>query len=137
VAERWSIEHYKRLDGSIPGFEFLLEINDAVSGRLNATLESVRDATPYRWKSPVQFVHMKDQSNLAGVDMSDFHEVRDEHDGMLYRLFCIVERDPPGPGRPIITVVDGRCKPDDTGFSNAVYADVRALGKAYLKTKAT
>ena len=65
--------------------------------------------------------------------MKGFHEVRVTGPGRRrYRLFCILERNAPGLGGPSVVLITGMDKPPGSGFSEADYARVRALGREFL-----
>jgi hypothetical protein len=65
--------------------------------------------------------------------MKGFYEVRVTGPGRRrYRLFCILERNAPGLGGPSVVLITGMDKPAGSGFSEADYARVRALGLEFL-----
>ncbi len=67
-------------------------------------------------------------------EMAGFYEARTRGpDRHLYRLFCILEREAPGLGRPSIVVIAGLSKPVGTAFTPADYAALRRLGDEYRR----
>lgn len=48
-----------------------------------------------------------------------------------YRLFCILDYDAQGVGKPLLVVVDGRSKPFRTMLADKDYHVVKALGDEY------
>lgn len=65
-------------------------------------------------------------------EMTGYFEVRADGSGREhFRLFCVLEREPPGLPRPVIAVLTGLRKPFRTTLRAADYAGVRALGDAY------
>ena len=67
-------------------------------------------------------------------EMAGYYEARTRGpDRRLYRLFCVLEREAPGLGRPSIVVIAGLSKPNETAFRPADYALVRDLGNEYRR----
>jgi len=66
--------------------------------------------------------------------MSGIYAARDEHDGTLYRLFCLLDRKAPAHGlpRPALVVLMGDEKPDNTAMPQAVYDEVKEARDSYL-----
>ncbi len=76
---------------------------------------------------------MEVQWQVMHGSMKGFHEVRVTGPGRRrYRLFCILERNAPGLGGPSVVLITGMDKPPGSGFSEADYARVRALGREFL-----
>jgi len=66
-------------------------------------------------------------------DMSGWFEVRiDGPKRHHYRLFCLLDYDAEGMGKPLLVVVDGRDKPFRSVLNEADYASVREKGVEYL-----
>lgn len=66
-------------------------------------------------------------------DMSGIYEARDEHDGNLYRLFCVLDRAAidNGISQPLVTLIGGGIKPDHTEMDPAIYAVMRERRDLY------
>jgi len=66
--------------------------------------------------------------------MAGFYEVRVDHDGWHYRLFCLLERNGAAVGLygPSLIAVAGLRKGFRTVISKKDYRSVRALGDEYL-----
>jgi hypothetical protein len=67
------------------------------------------------------------------VDMSGIHEVRDRHKDVLYRLYCVVDRNAPDHGlaMPSVVVLDGAMKPVGTEMSQSVYKRIDEYRRDY------
>lgn len=66
-------------------------------------------------------------------EMGGWFEVRiDRPKRHHFRLFCLLDYEAKGQGKPLLVVVDGRDKPFRTTLSNADYAAVRSMGEEYL-----
>jgi hypothetical protein len=66
--------------------------------------------------------------------MRGYYEARTRGpDRRLYRLFCLLERDAPGLSGPTIVIICGLSKPNNSAFTDADYASVRALGSEYAQ----
>ncbi len=70
-------------------------------------------------------------------DMKGLHEARDEHDGALYRLFCVLDREAPafGIARPSIILISGGVKPTGRDMAPKIYAAARSYRDDYLRTR--
>lgn len=110
-----------------PGQEFLRSCPPKVRAHFFDVLIAVAKAPPHRFAGGGKWEAMHE-------DMTGYHEVRVTGPGRhQYRLFCLLEAEPPGPDqRPTLIVLTGMDKPFRTIFSAAEYAAVKALGKEYL-----
>lgn len=130
-AEQWQAVFFKRHPDddpseSRPGFVFLNSCPVNMRARLLAFLFAVRDGPPPNYR-PSQTWHVMHD------EMAGYYEIRARGGDTLYRLFCILERPRPGLERPSVIVITGMTKPVRTGFSDADYASVRALGDEYRR----
>jgi hypothetical protein len=68
-------------------------------------------------------------------EMAGFHEVRVDHNGRHYRLFCVLERNGTEVGldAPTLVIIDGMDKAFRTTFASADYERVRRLGEEYRR----
>lgn len=122
----WDIVYLKCADGTIPGAEFLDTCPDRVEAKIVAVLDAVAKAPPPSFSGGGFWEAMHG-------DMGGYYEVRVPGPGqMLYRLFCILDRDGPGLDGPAIAVITGMVKRNRTKFSDREYAAVRLLGDEYL-----
>jgi hypothetical protein len=63
-------------------------------------------------------------------------EIREEHDKMLYRLFCVVDRKAVESGltNPVVCFLDGASKAANSALPASVYTALGAMRKEYLST---
>ncbi len=97
---------------------------------LLAIVVAVRDTSPPSFPA----------SNMWHVmhgRMRGLHEARDEHDGVLYRVFCVVDRQAPNHGldAPTIALLCGGTKAVRTAMDEAVYDDALSYKQDYLATR--
>jgi hypothetical protein len=83
---------------------------------LLAIVVAVRDAPPPAFPASGMWHAMRN-------GMRGFHEARDEHDGQLYRLFCVVDRQAPEHGldAPTVALISGGIKSARTAMAEGVY----------------
>lgn len=67
-------------------------------------------------------------------DMSGWFEIRVDgpQKKMHYRLFCRLDYKAEGIQKPLLVIIDGRCKPVGTTLDEEDYAAVRRLGIEYF-----
>lgn len=125
----WCVEFFREpKSGRCPALEFLDAVPDPVEGELLATLDAVEGTEPpFAFRGGLRWHAMKDE-------MGGFYEARDEHDGILYRLFVRFDRDAPGLPHNAIVVIDGGHKPVGEEMHPAVYEKVRLMWALYLRT---
>jgi hypothetical protein len=65
------------------------------------------------------------------------YEARDGHDGVLYRVFCVLDSQAPEHGldAKALTLVCGGAKPVRSPMDKSVYAQVLAYRQDYLATR--
>lgn len=129
--EPWAVHYFRRhrADDSkrnAPAQEFLRDCPPEVRAHLVAVLKAVADAPPPRFAGGLQWRAMHG-------DMRGWFEARDRHGSWLYRVFCLLERDGAalGLGGPSVVLVAGMRKPNETAFTKADYAGIRALGDEF------
>ena len=128
--EPWEIRYFRRHpdddpDQRVPGLDFI----DSCPVAVQADLLAVRDAPPPSFAGGARWQAMHGQ-------MKGYFEVRIMGPGKtLYRVFCMLERNPDisGLGAPSIVVIQGLYKPNSSAFTDAEYRAVRALGGEYRK----
>lgn len=126
----WVLSMYLGADGQVPARAFLLACPPSVRGMLLAIVVAVRDTSPPSFPTSHMWHVMRE-------GMKGFHEARDEHDGTLYRLFCIVDRLAPEHGldAPTVALICGGVKPVRTRMDETVYKQARAYRADYLATR--
>jgi len=133
--EPWRIHYFQRHRDddrarTVPAREFLGNCPIAVKAHLSAVLTAVAETPPPRFSGGLQWHAMHDE-------MKGYFEVRDRHGSWLYRVFCILERNGAEMGLrgPSIVLITGMRKPNESAFTRADYAYVRALGDEYRRRK--
>jgi hypothetical protein len=127
----WMLAFYLTAGGAVPAREFMLRTcPQPVLQMLLAILVAVRDAPPPSFAPSNMWHAMKDE-------MKGFHEARDEHDGVLYRLFCVVDRQATERGldAPAVALICGGVKPIRTRMNPAVYEQALEYRVDYLATR--
>lgn len=107
-----------------PGLDFRDSCPVRIQQTLRNVLYAVAAAPPARFRGGGMWEAMHG-------DMRGWYEVRVRHGRLLYRLYCLLDRDP-STGRGLLVVVDGAAKPVGTAVPPAVYARVRRYGTEYL-----
>lgn len=69
--------------------------------------------------------------------MKGFHEARDEHDGTLYRLFCVVDSQAPEHGldAKAVVLISGGIKKVRTAMDAGVYDEAIRYRDDYQATR--
>jgi hypothetical protein len=127
----WVVRYFRRHpdddpEQSIPGQEFLRSCPPRVRAHFFDVLIAVAKAPPPRFAGGGKWEAMHG-------DMTGYYEVRATGPGRhQYRLFCLLEAEPPGPDRrPVLVILTGLDKPSRTTLSPADYRAVRAFGEEY------
>ena len=132
AGQPWAVKLFKRHKAddpaeSCPARDFLTAAPKKTATQLIAIVDAVAASPPPKFTGGGMWEAMH------GV-MAGFFEARTRGpDRRLYRLFCILEQLAPGLDGPTIVVITGLSKPVGTGFSNAEYAQIRALGDEYRR----
>lgn len=126
----WVLAFYKTAGQEVPARQFLLDVPQSVREMLLAIVVAVKDAPPPSFP-PSRMWHAMHGS------MKGFHEARDEHDGRLYRLFCVVDSQAPEHGldAKVVALLGGGIKPVRTAMDESVYDDARAYREDYRATR--
>ena len=77
---------------------------------------------------------MHKPARKGDVDMSGIFEARDEHNRVLYRLFCLLDRKAPTDG-PAVVLLGGGTKPDRTEMPQRIYRVIDQHRNEYLATR--
>lgn len=129
-AVTWALAFYEAADGRTPAREFLLECPPSVREMLLAIVVAVRDAPPPTFP-PSGMWH------VMHAEMKGFHEARDEHDGQLYRLFCVLDGNAPDRGldAKVVALIFGGVKRVRSAMDGRVYDEALAYRADYLATR--
>jgi hypothetical protein len=130
-SDEWALAMYQTASGDVPSETFLLqECPDSVQQMLLAIVVAVKEAPPPRFPTSHLWHVMRD-------DMKGLHEARDEHDGTLYRLFCVVDRRAPQHGldAPVVALICGGTKPVRSKMEQSVYDQAQAYRDEYVATR--
>ena len=122
------IVYFRRVaDGSVPGREFLASAPAKVRATMAAVLIAVAKAPPKKFAGGGYWEAMHGE-------MTGWFEVRVDGPGKAthYRLFCRLDYDAEGAGKPLVVVITGLEKPVRTVLGSADYAAVRSLGDEYF-----
>ncbi|MGA2163180.1 MAG: hypothetical protein ABSH36_01780 [Solirubrobacteraceae bacterium] len=130
AATMWALAFYRTAEGGVPAREFLLSCPQPVREMLLAIVVAVRDAPPPSFP-PSRMWHA-----MHG-EMKGFHEARDEHDGHLYRLFCVVDSQAPEHGldAKVVALVCGGVKRSRSAMGGGVYGDALGYRADYTATR--
>jgi hypothetical protein len=116
----WQTVIYETKAGGRPAIEYLSaqQMPTAVRRELLVTIAAVTRFGPPRYPTSTsrwRLMH-KDQKKGA-VNMSGICEARDKQDKLLYRLFCVIDRDAPRHGltAPSLVLLGGATKPPQHG----------------------
>lgn len=132
--QRWRIHFFQRhkLDDakrSVPTIDFFEETPGSVVANMQAVLDAVADAPPPAWSGGLQWQAMHGS-------MKGYYEVRCMGPGKrLYRLYCFLENPAADLGGPSVVAITGLTKPNNSAFSESVYAKVRKLGDEFKQRR--
>lgn len=125
----WVPHFFKRTDPkatpAVPALDWLGTVPEEVVTEILATIDAVAQGPPPQFRGGLRYRAMYG-------DMAGWHEVRTKHRKMLYRMFCLQDRNAPGLPAPALVMVVGGVKENETAFSDKFYQGVRALGDEYL-----
>ncbi len=130
AATKWSLAFYKTAKGVVPAREFLLDCPQPVREMLLAILVAVRDSPPPSFP-PSKMWHV-----MHG-GMKGLHEARDEHDGHLYRVFCVLDSQAPEHGldAKVVALICGGVKRVRSVMDESVYDEALRYRGDYLATR--
>jgi hypothetical protein len=125
----WDIRYYKRHkqddpEEHVPAQEFRKSCPPNVRAEIDATLHAVAERPPPMFSGGLRWKPMHG-------DMAGWFEVRVKSGKLLYRVFCLLEREAAGLRGPSIILIEGMSKENETAFSKADYDRVRDLGNKY------
>jgi hypothetical protein len=127
---KWSVAFYRTAKDTVPARAFLLGCPRPVREMLLAIVVAVRDASPPSFP-PSKMWHV-----MRG-EMKGFYEARDEHDGQLYRVFCVLDSKAPEHGldAKALTLICGGAKSVRSPMDKSVYDEALVYREDYLVTR--
>jgi hypothetical protein len=137
--EQWQPVFYETARGQRPAWDFLdsEEMPDEVRRELLVTIRAVLQVGPPRFPTSTPRWHlMHKPTSKKDVDLSGICEARDKHSDMLYRLFCLIDRNAPTYGLtlPSLVLLGGVVKPTRTEASQAEYRRIDRYRMDYRAT---
>lgn len=134
--ERWQPVFYETAGGRRPAWDFLVgeEMPLGVRAELLVTIRAVLQVGPPRFPtSTPRWRLMHKPASKREVDLSGICEARDRHSNMLYRLFCVIDRDAPERGfaAPSLVLLDGVVKPIRMEVPQSEYRRIDRYRKDY------
>ena len=137
VSKDWQVAVYETVDGKRPALEYLggAKVPDQPRRELLLTVLAVVQMGPLEFPTGTKrWQLMRKPSKKGDVDMSGIFEARDQHNRVLYRLFCLLDRDTPARG-PAVVLLGGGSKPDRTEMPQRVYRTIDGYRTDYLATR--
>ncbi len=110
----WQIAIYETATGKRPALDYLsaADVPDQPRRELLLTVLAVSEMGPLNFPTGTKRWRLMHKPAKKGeVDMSGVFEARDQHNRVLYRLFCVLDRNTPVHG-PAIVLLGGGTKPD-------------------------
>ena len=137
--ERWQPVLYETSRGQWPAWDFLMGEQTPLEVRkeLLMTVRAVLQVGPPRFPGSTQrWRLMHKPAGKKEVDLSGICEARDKHSGMLYRLFCLTDRDAPAHGLalPSLVLLGGVRKPTRTEVPQSEYRRIDRYRADYQAT---
>jgi hypothetical protein len=136
AARGWQIAVYETARGKLPALEYLAsaEVPDQPRRELLLTVVAVAEMGPLNFPAGTKrWRLMHKPAKRGAVDMSGIFEARDQHNRVLYRLFCLLDRGTPARG-PAMVLLGGGTKPDRTEMPQRVYRTIDRHRQDYLET---
>ena len=118
-----------------PAREFIESCPKPVRAAIRARIAAVRDYPPPRFPtSTPMWSLMHKPKTKKDVDMSGIFEVRDKHDKLLYRVFCVLDSQGPSNGlsAPALVMLSGTVKRKGEEVPQAIYREVRRQANRYF-----
>ena len=140
AAEEWQTVIYETKLGARPAVEYLSDeqMPNPVHRELLITVAAVTRTGPPRFPTSTSRWRLMHKDKKKGaVDMSGICEARDKHSKMLYRLFCVIDRDAPDHGlaAPSLVLLGGATKPDNTVVPMGEYQVIDGYRHDYWATR--
>jgi hypothetical protein len=137
AGESWRVAVYQTDDGKRPALEYLggAKVPDQPRRELLLTVLAVVQMGPLEFPTGTKrWRLMHKPTKKSDVDMSGIFEARDEHNRVLYRLFCLLDRKGLAHG-PAVVLLGGGTKPDRTEMPQRVYRMIDRCRDDYLATR--
>ena len=137
VSKDWQVAVYETAGGKHPALEYLggAKVPDQPRRELLLTVLAVVQVGPLEFPTGTKrWRLMRKPAKKGDVDMSGIFEARDEHNRVLYRLFCLLDRNAPIHG-PAVVLLGGGSKPDRTTMPQRVYKTIDSYRDDYLMTR--
>jgi hypothetical protein len=130
-ALEWKNVFYVTPQGRTPALDWLNGLPSERRKQLLGWAEAIRrwSPGPYAFPPGLQWQPMHDEA--AGC-----FEIREQHDKVLYRLFCVVDRKAldASLANPVVCFLDGATKPVNTVLPATIYKRLGLMRKEYLAT---
>jgi hypothetical protein len=133
----WQVAVYETASGKRPALEYLggAKVPVQPCRELLLTVLAVVQVGPLEFPTGTKrWRLMRKPAKKGDVDMSGIFEARDEHNRVLYRLFCLLDRNAPVHG-PAVVLLGGGSKPDRTAMPQRVYKMIDGYRDDYLATR--
>lgn len=133
----WQVAVYETANGKHPALEYLggRKVPDQPRRELLLTVLAVVQVGPLEFPTGTRRWQLMHKPSKKGeVDMSGIFEARDEHNRVLYRLFCLLDRDSPSHG-PAVVLLGGGSKPDRTAMPQRIYRMIDGYRDDYRATR--
>lgn len=133
----WQVVVYETQNGRHPALEYLsaASLPDQPRRELLLTVFAVAEMGPLNFPTgTTRWRLMHKPAKKGDVNMSGIFEARDQHNRVLYRLFCVLDRDLPKHG-PSMVLLGGGTKPGRTEMPQRVYRTIDNQRHDYLKTR--
>ena len=137
ASKTWQVAVYETTGGKRPALEYLggAKIPDQPRRELLLTVLAVVQMGPLEFPTgTTRWRLMHRPSKKGDVDMSGIFEARDQHNRVLYRLFCLLDRKAPVHG-PAVVLLGGGSKPNRTEMPQRVNKTIARYRDDYLATR--
>ncbi len=127
----WKIVFYRMAQGQTPALQWLTALPRERREQLLGWAEAIRTWQPGPYAFPPGLMWQPMHDDAAGC-----FEIREEHNKVRYRLFCVIDRKAMDSGltHPVVCFLDGATKPIDTALDPATYKRLGAMRKEYMAT---
>lgn len=123
----WQVAFYEAPDGELPGLSWLDSFPDEPRKQLISIIIAVAQ------RPPPSFPASGSMWAVMEKDMAGLFEARDEHDGWLYRIFCVLDRD--SHAKPTVVVISGGKKPERTVMESWIYKEAQRHRDGYTASR--
>lgn len=132
---KWGYVFYEERDQA-PAYEWLERLPQNIRTEFLNTLDSVLlNPNPPAHYDPRRWHSMK---KVGKRDMGGYHEARDQHQDKNFRLYCHFDRaaaEVADLGSPVLVILHGASKREETEMPDSVYAEVQHCWERYLKSE--